>query len=622
MAHRSFALAAAPWLPLVLALTSGCATREVAPSGFGPPPAAPAHATPVVQAPVRVARGYLPSRSVPMPKAVALRQTRIDALDPAIQNWEIELDVSRPGASADRDELFAVWMTGRPGAEGRTLTQVGMARSGDGARSFTRVDVQSPIAEDAVPFDPVVEFDPVTQRTFVSVMEQTPPFTRQTWVARSEPGQDAQFEPGRLVPLAQGEHPDKGWFAIGRHPEDDTRSVVYLASQAGMRVSHDGGDTWQGPTKLPASSNLLQPQVLDDGALVVAYLGSGGQALFVRSEDAGQSYSQPASIHDFVGGVPELTHPAIPGSFRVPPTTMIAKAPGGRLYAVLHDVVRREGVEADVGVLLFTSDDRGRTWSAGRDVTSDLPALSDQFLPWLAVDGQGRLHLAYFDTSRFVGVDADPDALVDVWYASSDDEGASWSRTRLTQAPIDSFGTRWSPTSNAPRAQFLGDYFTLAASTHAVYVAHPVQEAGVYGMTVSRIELAGGTNPAIRDPRGLSGLWYEPATSGQGFEFNWLAGDALAVAFYGHRDNGANLFLTGLRAGRFGYGEALDIPLNGVSGGRFNDFDRESIRITPWGRLTLRFDACDRAQARLEGADGTKEMQLVRLAVAPDLPCD
>jgi hypothetical protein len=141
-------------------------------------------------------------------------------------------------------------------------------------------------------------------------------------------------------------------------------------------------------------------------------------------------------------------------------------------------------------------------------------------------------------------------------------------------------------------------------------------------MTVSRIELAGGTNPAIRDPRGLSGLWYEPATSGQGFEFNWLAGDALAVAFYGHRDTGANLFLTGLRAGRFGYGETLDIPLNGVSGGRFNEFDRGSIRTTPWGRLTLRFDACDRAHARLEGSDGTKEMQLVRLAVAPDLPCD
>jgi hypothetical protein len=59
-----------------------------------------------------------------------------------------------------------------------------------------------------------------------------------------------------------------------------------------------------------------------------------------------------------------------------------------------------------------------------------------------------------------------------------------------------------------------------------------------------------------------------------------------------------------------------------VSGGTFNNFDRNAIRTTPWGTLTLRFDSCTSAHARLEGADGVKEMQLVRLAVAPNLPCD
>ena len=208
-----------------------------------------------------------------------------------------------------------------------------------------------------------------------------------------------------------------------------------------------------------------------------------------------------------------------------------------------------------------------------------------------------------------------------MWYAVSSDQGQSWSRTRLTEPAIDSFGTRWSPTSNATTAQFLGDYFTLVTSKHAAYVAHPVHVGGVFGMTVSRIELEAGS-AQIRDPRGLSGLWYEPSSSGQGFEFNWLAGDLLALTFYGHRDDGANLFLTGVRPGRFGYGETLDIGLNGVSGGRFNGLDPAAIRTTPWGRLTLRFESCSRAFARLEGADGTQELELVRLALPPGLPCD
>ena len=607
---------------IAVLLSAGCATPGAV-DQFGPPtPAAqPEHAIPVMAATERVAPGYLPSRSVPMPKAVRLQQTRIDALDPHVQNWEVELDLLRSGAnSADEDELFAAWMTGRPGEGGLTTTRVEFARSDDGGRSFTPVQVQSPISQTAIPFDPTVEFDPISRRTYVSIMEQEPAFLRKAWVARSEPGDSLRFARGVLVPRVENEATDKGWLAIGPAAGASGRSAIYLASLNGLRVSRDEGATWQGPTRLPNAMNLLQPIVLEDGTLGVSYLGTAGQALFTRSAD-GLEFTPPVAIHTFVGGISELTHPAIPGSFRAPTTTMVARAPAGRLYAVLHDITRREGAEADLDLLMFRSDDGGRTWSSGRNLSSDLPAFSDQFLPWLAVDAQGRLHLAYFDTARHAGVDADVDAKVDVWYATSSDEGVSWSRTRLTEAPIDSFGTRWSPLGNANTAQFLGDYFTLVASRHAVYVAHPVHVAGVYGMTVSRIDLSDGPAP-IRDLRGLSGLWYEPATSGQGFEFNWLAGDKLALTFYGHRDNGANLFLTGVRSGRFGYGETLEIPLHAVSGGRFNGLDPAAIRSTPWGRLVLRFDSCGRAEARLEGADGNQVMQLVRLALAPDLPCD
>jgi hypothetical protein len=605
-------------------LLAACATPPRAlDAGFGPQPPSPTHPThdtPVLPQAPRIAPGYLPSRSVPMPKALRLQQTRIDALDPNVQNWEVELDLLRRGASADGDELFAIWMTGQPGEEGRTLTRLALAHSRDGARSFAPVQVESPITGSTIPFDPTVQHDPLTQRTWISAMEQTPPFVRQTWVARSAAGDSGFFSPGALVPLVGSETPDKGWLAIGPDRSDPAGSTIYLTSRNGVRVSRDDGASWEGPVALPNISNLLQPLVLADGTAVVSYLGRGSQALFVRSEDEGRSWSAPVAIHSFVADINGGA--IIPGSFRTPPTTMVAQAPGGRLFAVLHDVVRVEGAEADLDLLLYSSDDGGRTWSSGRNLSTDLPPFSDQFLPWLAVDRQGRLHLAYFDTARHGGLDADADARVDVWYATSDDHGASWSRTRLTAQPIDSLGTRWSPTSNATSAQFLGDYFTLVVSDHAAYVAHPVHEGGVYGMTVSRIDLPASAGATIRDPRGLSGLWYEPATSGQGFEFNWLAGDVLALTFYGHRDSGANLFLTGVRAGRFGYGETLEIPLNAVSGGRFTQFDAGAIRNTPWGRLTLRFESCARATARLEGADGAQQLTLVRLAVAPNLPCD
>ena len=312
-----------PRIPVLLSASSGllwlagCATTMPAGSGFGPPAPAPEHPTPVVQAPQRIAPGYAPSRTIPMPKALRLQQTRIDALDPNVQNWEVELDLLRAGAaSADQDELFAIWMTGRPGDDGRTITELGIARSGDGARSFSRVPVQSPIAVAAIPFDPTVEFDARAQRTYVSVMEQTPPFTRQTWVATSAVGDSAFFAPGVLVPKVGNESPDKGWLAIGPRRDDASRSAVYLASRSGMRASLDEGATWAGPVALPGASNLLQPLVLDDGTLIVSYMGGGGQALFTRSLDMGASYETPVSIHSFVGDIAELSNPALPGGFR------------------------------------------------------------------------------------------------------------------------------------------------------------------------------------------------------------------------------------------------------------------------------------------------------------------
>jgi cytochrome c553 len=133
---------------------------------------------------------------------------------------------------------------------------------------------------------------------------------------------------------------------------------------------------------------------------------------------------------------------------------------------------------------------------------------------------------------------------------------------------------------------------------------------------------APGTTGDIRDIRALSGSWYDPASSGQGFNLAVTQGNVLAVTFYGHRNNGNNLFLVGSTVHRPRYGEVFSIPLLAVEGGRFGGFDPAQIRRPPWGRVDLRFLDCRTAEATLDGVDGRQQLRLIQLTPLDDLSCD
>ena len=127
---------------------------------------------------------------------------------------------------------------------------------------------------------------------------------------------------------------------------------------------------------------------------------------------------------------------------------------------------------------------------------------------------------------------------------------------------------------------------------------------------------------AIRDTRALTGSWFDPASSGQGFNFAVIEGDVFAVTFYGHRDDGNNLTLIGTTVHRPRYGEVFSIPILAVQGGRFGGFDPAQIRRPPWGRLDLRFLDCRSAEATLDGLDGRQQLRLVQLTPQQGLSCD
>lgn len=168
----------------------------------------------------------------------------------------------------------------------------------------------------------------------------------------------------------------------------------------------------------------------------------------------------------------------------------------------------------------------------------------------------------------------------------------------------------------------------LAAGVAAQYKQVEAESAADFGAEIHALareyarSLVGDARVPIGDPRGLTGAWFDPATSGQGFDLYWVEGDRLVVNFFGHRDDGSNLALFGLHEGRLRYATALEIPMIVATNGRFNGLDPAAIRRESWGTLTLEFSGCDRAYARLEGRDGRQFLSLQKLAGPPGRRCD
>ncbi|NIM70878.1 MAG: hypothetical protein GTO48_10615 [Xanthomonadales bacterium] len=123
------------------------------------------------------------------------------------------------------------------------------------------------------------------------------------------------------------------------------------------------------------------------------------------------------------------------------------------------------------------------------------------------------------------------------------------------------------------------------------------------------------------DHRGLTGSWFDPASSGQGFSLHTIAGDRFVVYFYGFTDSGERLWLVGLSDDPLHLGGAVTVELLQADGGSFNGFDAGLVEQSPWGRLDIRFDDCLNAQATLSGDDGTQHLSLQRLAGVDGLHC-
>lgn len=113
---------------------------------------------------------------------------------------------------------------------------------------------------------------------------------------------------------------------------------------------------------------------------------------------------------------------------------------------------------------------------------------------------------------------------------------------------------------------------------------------------------------------GITGSWFDPATSGQGLILHSMSDEQMVVSFYGYNNDRERIWLIGHYTGQIPWGEPLEMNLIVASGGNFGTFVPEDITKTQWGTLTINFADCNTAIAVLDGLDGQQTMNMVKLA--------
>ncbi len=178
-----------------------------------------------------------------------------------------------------------------------------------------------------------------------------------------------------------------------------------------------------------------------------------------------------------------------PSHFRVATYPVLAVdtsggAHNGRRYVVAAE--QAGPLDSDVELRLRYSDD-GMSWSQPVHVSdpteADGSTKGDQYVPWIDVDPQGGVHVAWYDRRN------SPDnRLLDVYYAYSDNGGESFHRNvRVTETSFD--GDLGHHQTGAP---FIGDYIGLDSSKESVTIFWADTR---HGGETGRLPLSGKTLP-------------------------------------------------------------------------------------------------------------------------------
>jgi hypothetical protein len=227
--------------------------------------------------------------------------------------------------------------------------------------------------------------------------------------------------------------------------------------------SLDAGRTWEPPRVIGRVAGTPlgnQIAVLPDGTLVnvfeVARVGESGSERSlqqaIRSMDRGVTWSAPITVATVRGS--QVRDPTTSQRVRsgegLPDVAVDRRT--GLLLAVWADTRFSGGTTTDIA--LSISSDGGQSWSPPRKV-NQTPLAASAFTPAVEVDARGTIGVSYYDLRN--DTRAAP-LLADYFLVRSQDGGATWPETRLTDRSFD--------LTLAPDAggYFLGDYMGLATT--------------------------------------------------------------------------------------------------------------------------------------------------------------
>jgi hypothetical protein len=119
-----------------------------------------------------------------------------------------------------------------------------------------------------------------------------------------------------------------------------------------------------------------------------------------------------------------------------------------------------------------------------------------------------------------------------------------------------------------------------------------------------------------------SGLWYDPAKDGEGF--NIISGEpGTVIYYYGSNDEGERLWLiSDVLSNGINDGSTLKGKLYEATGGDFYHPEPSASALREWGTLEATFDSCNKANILLQGSDGSKTAQAIKLAGVSGSSCN
>ena len=261
---------------------------------------------------------------------------------------------------------------------------------------------------------------------------------------------------------------DKQWMAVDRtnspgagHIYSNWNELFSCCGPTSFTRSTDGGDSYDGPVTTPQMPFWGTTAVAPSGNVYLAGRDVPGSFQVAKSttlSDADLSPAFDSSVVIDLGGTSSSSTGPNPGGLlgQIWVATAPVTGPGGDEVYVLASVDPPGADPLDVHFV--RSVDGGATWSAPVRVNDDA-GNAWQWFGTLSVAPNGRLDAIWADSR------SDPGGFdSELYYASSNDGGITWSANIALSPPFD-------PHLGWPQQNKLGDYYDMVSEDDLVHIA-------------------------------------------------------------------------------------------------------------------------------------------------------